>query len=89
MAITPYRVIRDQWKTLVNYWNTKRTQLQKKGTKIDRVNMFIETQPRIDKNKMKTIIDDEATHVISQFEEHLRDIPAEEQTDIIREQVFT
>ncbi|TXG56405.1 hypothetical protein EZV62_017718 [Acer yangbiense] len=51
--------------------------------------MFIETRSRIDKNTMETIIDDEATQVISQFEEYLCDIPAEEQTDIIREQVFT
>ncbi|TXG54552.1 hypothetical protein EZV62_019808 [Acer yangbiense] len=57
--------------------------------KIDRVSMFIETRSRIDKNTMETIIDDEATQVISQFEEYLCDIPAEEQTDIIREQVFT
>ncbi|KAK3226933.1 hypothetical protein Dsin_006795 [Dipteronia sinensis] len=72
----------------------KEVTLQKKGKKIDRVSMFIKTRSRIDKNTKKTIIDDEATQVIvciiySQFEEHLRDIPAEEQTDMIREQVFT
>ncbi|KAK4860530.1 hypothetical protein QYF36_025710 [Acer negundo] len=49
--------------------------------------MFIETRSRIDKDSKIKVIDKEVAK--SQFEEHIRCIPEEEQNDIVREHVFT
>ncbi|KAK2640392.1 hypothetical protein Ddye_028187 [Dipteronia dyeriana] len=90
LAITHSRVIREQGlfhKTGRTPFSEVRNQPAKKGKKTDRVSMFIETRTRIDKYLKKTIIEKEAAH--SQFEEHLRHIPEEEQNDIVREHVFT
>ncbi|KAK2656904.1 hypothetical protein Ddye_009956, partial [Dipteronia dyeriana] len=77
LPITHSRVIREQWVTL----------LAKKGKKTDRVSMFIKNRIQIDKDSKKIVIDKNAAQ--SQFEEHLRHIPEEEQNDIVREHVFT
>ncbi|XP_062019503.1 uncharacterized protein LOC133736085 isoform X1 [Rosa rugosa] len=69
-----------------------RKEMMENGEKIDRVSMFVKTRAmktRNDDGQPIEVHDEEATAVISQFNEYLRDMPEDEQDDTFREEVFT
>ncbi|KAL9432776.1 hypothetical protein AB3S75_027738 [Citrus x aurantiifolia] len=63
----------------------KREQMKKKGKRTDRISVFIETRSKPD----GSIADPESVAIISQFHERLSQIPKEQQTEAVRDQVFT
>ncbi|KAK9199557.1 hypothetical protein WN944_014749 [Citrus x changshan-huyou] len=63
----------------------KREQMKKKGKRTDRISVFIETRSKPD----GSIADPESVEIISQFHERLSQIPKEQQTEAVRDQVFT
>ncbi|PRQ27511.1 putative transposase, Ptta/En/Spm, plant [Rosa chinensis] len=69
-----------------------RKEIMENGEKTDRVSMFVKTRAmktRNDDGQPIEVHDEEATAVISQFNEYLRDMPEDEQNDTFREEVFT
>lgn len=63
----------------------KKEQMKKQGKKTYRISVFIETRSK----RNSSISDVESEEIISQFHEHLSHLPEEQQTEAVRDRVFT